>query len=122
MAEKKSKVRNIGIPNVEPPEKICDDAHCPFHGNLTVRGHIMEGIVVSTMMHKTIVFQSDFLSLIKKYARYERRRSKKLAHLPSCIEVKVGDTVKVVEGRPLSKNVSSVVVAVTPAELETKEE
>lgn len=122
MAEKKSKVRNIGIPNVEPPEKICDDAHCPFHGNLTVRGHIMEGIVVSTMMHKTIVFQSDFLSLIKKYARYERRRSKKLAHLPSCIEVKVGDTVKVVECRPLSKNVSSVVVAVTPAELETKEE
>ena len=55
MAEKKSKVRNIGIPNVEPPERICDDAHCPFHGNLTVRGHVMEGIVVSTMMHKTIV-------------------------------------------------------------------
>jgi small subunit ribosomal protein S17 len=122
MAEKKSKVRNIGIPNVEPPERICDDAHCPFHGNLTVRGHVMEGIVVSTMMHKTIVFQSDFLSLIKKYARYERRRSKKLAHLPSCIEVKVGDTVKVVECRPLSKNVSSVVVAATPAEQGVKEE
>ena len=122
MAETKSKVRNIGIPNVEPPEKTCDDAHCPFHGNLSVRGRIMEGIVTSTKMHKTIVFQTDYLSLIKKYSRYERRRSRKLAHLPPCIEAKVGDTIKVVECRPLSKNVSSVVVAVTPAEVEVKEE
>ena len=122
MAETKSKVRNIGIPNVEPPEKTCDDAQCPFHGNLSVRGRVMEGIVTSTRMHKTIVFQTDYLSLIKKYARYERRRSKKLAHLPPCLEVSVGDTVKVVECRPLSKNVSRVVVAVTPAEEVTKEE
>ena len=122
MAETKSKVRNIGIPNVEPPEKTCEDIHCPFHGNLSVRGRVMEGIVTSTKMHKTIAFQTDFLSLVKKYARYERRRSKKLAHLPPCIEVSVGDTVKVVECRPLSKNVSSVVVQVTPAEVGVKEE
>ncbi len=122
MAETKSKVRNIGIPNVEPPEKTCDDVHCPFHGNLSVRGRIMEGIVTSTKMHKTLVFQTDYLSLVKKYSRYERRRSKKLAHLPPCIEAKVGDTIKVVECRPLSKNVSSVVVAVTPADVAVKEE
>ncbi|MGY5855263.1 MAG: 30S ribosomal protein S17, partial [Candidatus Thorarchaeota archaeon] len=79
-------------------------------------------IVTSTKMHKTIVFQTDYLSLIKKYSRYERRRSRKLAHLPPCIEVNVGDTIKVVECRPLSKNVSSVVVAVTPAEVGAKEE
>jgi len=122
MAETKSKVRNIGIPNVEPPEKTCDDDNCPFHGNLSVRGRVMEGIVTSTRMYKTIVFQTDYLSLIKKYARYERRRSRKLAHLPPCIEVNVGDTIKVVECRPLSKNVSRVVVAVTPAEEGAKEE
>ena len=122
MAETKSKVRNIGIPNVEPPEKTCDDVHCPFHGNLSVRGRVMEGIVTSTKMYKTIVFQTDYLSLIKKYSRYERRRSKKLAHLPPCIEVNVGDSIKVVECRPLSKNVSRVVVAVTPAEVGVKEE
>ena len=122
MAETKSKVRNIGIPNVEPPEKTCEDIHCPFHGNLPVRGRIMEGIVTSTKMHKTLVFQTDYLSLVKKYSRYERRRSKKLAHLPPCIEAKVGDTIKVVECRPLSKNVSRVVVAVTPAEEGVKEE
>jgi small subunit ribosomal protein S17 len=122
MTETKSKVRNIGVPNVEPPEKTCDDVHCPFHGNLSVRGRIMEGIVTSTKMHKTIVFQTDFLSLVKKYSRYERRRSRKLAHLPPCIDVHVGDTIKVVECRPLSKNVSSVVVAVNPAETGLKEE
>jgi len=122
MAETKSKVRNIGIPNVEPPEKTCDDIHCPFHGNLPVRSKVREGIVTSNRMHKTIVFQTDYLSLIKKYARYERRRTRKLAHLPPCIEVKVGDTVKVVECRPLSKNVSAVVVAVIPSDIKTEEE
>ncbi|OLS30737.1 MAG: 30S ribosomal protein S17P [Candidatus Thorarchaeota archaeon AB_25] len=122
MAETKSKVRNIGIPNIEPPEKICDDKNCPFHGNLSVRGRVMEGIVTSTKMYKTVVFQTDYLSLIKKYSRYERRRSRKLAHLPPCIEANVGDTIKVVECRPLSKNVSRVVVAVTPAEEGAKEE
>ncbi|RDE16411.1 MAG: 30S ribosomal protein S17 [Candidatus Thorarchaeota archaeon] len=113
MVQTKTKVRNIGIPNVEPPEATCDDIHCPFHGNLSVRGRITEGIVTSTMMRNTIAFQQDYLSLVKKYSRYERRRSKKLAHHPPCISLKVGDTVKVIECRPVSKNVSSVVVAVT---------
>lgn len=116
MAETNTKVRNIGIPNVEAPKNTCDDINCPFHGNLSVRGRVMEGLVTSTQMHKTIVFQQDFLSLNKKYARYERRRSKKQAHHPPCIDVKLGDKVKVVECRPLSKNVSSVVVAVIQSE------
>jgi small subunit ribosomal protein S17 len=122
MAETKSKVRNIGIPNIEPPEKICDDKNCPFHGNLSVRGRVMEGIVTSTKMYKTVVFQTDYFSLIKKYSRYERRRSRKLAHLPPCIEANLGDTIKVVECRPLSKNVSRVVVAVNSTEEGAKEE
>ncbi|MGQ4911414.1 MAG: 30S ribosomal protein S17 [Candidatus Thorarchaeota archaeon] len=122
MAETKTKIRNIGIPNVEPPERTCEDINCPFHGSLSVRGRVMEGIVSSTRMHNTISFTMNYLGLIKKYARYERRRSKKLAHLPPCLDVKVGDTVKVVECRPLSKNVSCVVVAVTPSEENTQEE
>jgi small subunit ribosomal protein S17 len=122
MAETKNKVRNIGIPNIEPPKTTCEDANCPFHGNLSVRGRIMEGIVTSTKMYKTVAFQTDYLSLVKKYSRYQRRRSKKLAHLPPCIEVKVGDTIKTVECRPLSKNVSRVVVSVTPAEVGEEEE
>ena len=113
MVKGDNKIRNIGIPNVEPPEKTCEDRFCPFHGNLPVRGRIMEGIVTSTKMQKTITFQIDYLSLVNKYSRYERRRSKKHAHLPPCIDVSVGDMVKVVECRPISKTVSSVVVGVT---------
>jgi small subunit ribosomal protein S17 len=117
MAETKNKVRNIGIPNIVPPEKTCDDPQCPFHGNLPVRGRVMEGIVVSTKMHKAITYQMDYLGLVKKYLRYERRRSKKHAYLPPCIDLKVGDIVKVVECRPISKTISSVVIAVTPVEV-----
>ncbi len=113
MARTGQKVRNIGIPNIEPPERVCDDPLCPFHGSLPVRGRIMEGVVTSTKMHRTVTFQTDYLSLVRKYARYERRRSKKHAHLPPCIDVEVGDTVKAAECRPLSKTVSCVVIAVT---------
>ena len=123
MAKAGKKVRNIGIPQIVPPEKECDDPDCPFHGRLPVRGRVMEGIVTSTKMHNTITFQQDYLSLIKKYSRYERRRSKKLAHLPPCIDVQEGDVVKAVECRPISKNVSCVVVAATRKEvIEVEEE
>lgn len=121
MAKNEPKVRNIGIPNIEPPEKVCDDNNCPFHGNLSVRGRMMEGIVTSVKMHKTITFQMDYLGLVKKYSRYERRRSKKHAHLPSCIDVKLGDTIKAVECRPLSKTVSCVVVSATTSGTEKEE-
>ncbi len=111
MADNNQKVRNIGIPNVEPPEKVCDDPLCPFHGSLPVRGRIMEGTVTSTKMRNAITFQTDYLGIVKKYSRYERRRSKKHARLPDCIDVQVGDSVKVVECRPISKTISCVVVS-----------
>ncbi|MEM2143493.1 MAG: 30S ribosomal protein S17, partial [Candidatus Thorarchaeota archaeon] len=63
------KVRNIGIPGIEPPEKECNDRNCPFHGDLPVRGRIFEGVVTSTRMYKTITFQRDYLTLVKKYGR-----------------------------------------------------
>ncbi len=121
MTKSESKVRNIGIPNVEPPEKTCNDQNCPFHGNLPVRGKVIEGIVTSVKMHRAVTFQTDYLSLVKKYMRYERRRSKKHAYLPPCIEARVGDTVKAVECRPLSKTISFAVVSVTPGEIVSEE-
>lgn len=121
MSKSESKVRNIGIPNVEPPEKTCNDPNCPFHGNLSLRGKVIEGVVTSVKMHRAVTFQTDYLSLVKKYMRYERRRSKKHAYLPPCIEAKIGDTVKAVECRPLSKTISFAVVSVTPSQLLSEE-
>ncbi len=102
-------MREIGI-EVQLPEKECEDENCPFHGKLSVRGQIIEGVVVSDKAPKTVVVLRSYLKKIRKYERYEKRRSKIHAHNPPCIDAKVGDVVKIAECRPLSKTKSFVVV------------
>ncbi len=101
--------RNIGIP-VKPPKGTCDDPLCPFHGTLSVRGRVLEGVVVSAKMTRTVVVRRDYLHYVPKYMRYERRRSHIPAHNPPCIDAKEGDWVKIAECRPISKTVSFVVI------------
>ncbi|MGB3458953.1 MAG: 30S ribosomal protein S17 [Halobacteriota archaeon] len=102
-------MRNIGI-EVKNPDKECEDVNCPFHGKLPVRGQILEGMVISDKAHKTVVVLRTYLKKIRKYERFEPRRSKISAHNPACINAKVGDVVKIAECRPLSKTKSFVVV------------
>ena len=103
--------RNIGL-NVQPPVEECQDVNCPFHGNLSVRGQVITGKVVSDKMNGTCVVGRDFLHYVRKYKRYEKRSSKVHAHNPPCVSAKVGDTVRIAECRPLSKATSFVVVEV----------
>ncbi|MCS7096992.1 MAG: 30S ribosomal protein S17 [Candidatus Methanomethylicia archaeon] len=107
-----NKVRNIGIPDIKQPAETCNDPLCPFHGKLSVRGRIIEGIVVSAKMKKNVVVQRDYLKYVSKYQRYERRRSKIHAYNPPCINAKEGDKVKIVECRPINKTTSFVVIEV----------
>jgi small subunit ribosomal protein S17 len=100
---------------VTPPRRTCEDVRCPFHGNIKVRGKILTGKVVS-LSRQTIVIQREYLSKVKKYNRYERRRSKLHAHLPACIDIKEGDTATIAECRPLAKTISFVVVQSRSAE------
>ncbi len=102
-------MRNIGI-DIKPPSKTCNDPECPFHGSLSVRGKILEGKVVNNLAKKMVVIEREYLHYVKKYMRYERRRSKIHAHLPPCIEVTKGDKVMIGECRPLAKTVSFVVL------------
>ncbi len=92
------------------PKKTCDDVNCPFHGELPVRGRVLEGTVVSAKMDKTVIVERDYLSYISKFKRYERRRSRIPSHKPPCIDVKEGDRVTIVESRPIGKTVGFVVV------------
>lgn len=101
--------RNIGV-EVKPPSKQCEDPLCPFHGILPVHGRIIEGTVISDKMQKCVIIRKDFLHLVKKYNRYEKRHGKVTARLPKCIEAKNGDIVRVMECRPLARNVSFVVI------------
>jgi small subunit ribosomal protein S17 len=102
--------RNIGIKVTNLPQRSCDDAHCPYHGQISIRGRIYEGIVTSTKRQKTVTVRRDFLFKVSKYKRYERRNSKKSVHCPSCIDVKVGDHVLFMETRKISKTVAAVVI------------
>jgi small subunit ribosomal protein S17 len=102
-------MRNIGI-SVETPKKECDDPLCPFHGSLSIRGRILEGIVIEDQMKGAIVIRRDYHHYVPKYLRYERRHSHMAAHNPPCIDAKNGDTVKIMECRPLTKSISFVVI------------
>ena len=100
---------NAGL-TISPPKRSCDDDQCPFHGRLPVRGKILVGIVTSDRMDKTVGVERGYLHYLRKYMRYEKRRSRILAHNPPCVDAKRGDKVRIAECRPISKNVSFVVV------------
>ncbi len=113
---KKKKVKDPGIPGVTPPEKICDDPNCPFHGDIRVRGMIIKGVVESSDMENTVVVRHDYLHYDRKYRRYERRKSLIHAHNPPCINARAGDKVIIGETRPISKTVSFVVLGIVKEE------
>ncbi len=102
-------MKNIGI-DVKPPSKACDDDLCPFHGSTKLRGIIIQGKIASATSGGNAVIEKQYFHYIKKYMRYEKRRSKIHAHLPGCIEVAEGDNVTIAECRPLSKTASFVVI------------
>ncbi len=108
------KARNVGIryPGLRPPESSCDDPLCPWHGHLKVRGGLLVGKVVKARARRTVVVEREYLVYIRKYMRYERRRSRIHAHLPPCIDARLGDTVLIGETRPLAKSVAWVVLGV----------
>jgi small subunit ribosomal protein S17 len=95
---------------LKKPELECNEVDCPFHGTLAVRGRTLEGTVVSTRMQKSVVVQMSYTRYNKKYERYARMRSRVTAHSTPCIPVKVGDTVRIAECRPLSKTKNFVIV------------
>lgn len=70
----------------------------------------MEGTVRSAKMQKTVTVERNYLHYVKKYNRYERRRSRILAHNPPCMGAKEGEQVSVAECRPIAKQVTFVVI------------
>jgi small subunit ribosomal protein S17 len=92
------------------PKKTCEDKNCPFHGILPVRGRVLDGVVATAKMDKTVIVEREYLQFSTKFVRYERRRGHVPSHNPPCLDVKEGDHVRIAECRPLSKTVSFVVV------------
>jgi small subunit ribosomal protein S17 len=106
--------RDIGL-GVAAPSRACDDRHCPFHGNLPVRGSVFDGEVVSAAMSKTVVVRRELSRPDPKFERLRRVSRKYSVHAPPCLGVRVGDWVRIGECRPIAKTVSFVVVSVVKA-------
>jgi|GEM_PF-1127984 len=73
-------------------------------------GRTFTGKVVSDKMRRTVTVEWERRTYVPKYQRYERRYSKIKAHNPDEIDAKVGDTVVIMETRPISKTKSFVVI------------
>lgn len=101
--------RDIGL-DVQAPDETCDDDNCPFHGNLPVRGQVLEGRMTEQEMDKTVVVKRERFWRLPRFERFEKRTSGTAAHMPPCIQADIGDHVKIAECRPLSKTKSFVVV------------
>eukprot|EP01134_Creolimax_fragrantissima_P007632 CFRG7632T1 len=102
-------VRNVGL-GFKTPQEAFDgnyvDKKCPFTGDVSIRGRILNGTIVSMKMQRTVVIRRDYLHYIKKYNRYEKRHSNLSAHMsPAFLDVSVGDNAVVGQCRPLSKTV-----------------
>ena len=104
-------MRDIGIAVAKPArEPAPGDKLNPFNGSLPVRGSVIVGTIVSAKMQHTAVVEKQHERTNVKYERVEKRTRRYSAHVPSNIDVKVGDEVVIAECRPLSKTVSFVVV------------
>merc|ERR1712187_301969 len=100
--------RNVGLSFTTPKE--AKDGHfvdkkCPFTGNVSIRGKILKGMVVSTKMKRTITIRRNYLHYIKKFHRFEKRHSMMSVHCSPAFDVKEGDIVTVGQCRPLAKTV-----------------
>lgn len=104
-----AKARNIGI-KVNAPEGECNDPYCPFHGTLSVRGQTITGVVATVKMNRTVIVERDYLKYVDKYERYEKRSARYAAHAAPCLGLKAGDSVTIMECRPLSKTVAFAVI------------
>jgi len=72
-------------PAPENPEEY-DYETCPFYGELSVRGGILVGTVVSTEMEKTVVVEREYDVTVPKYDRQMKRRSRVPAHVPGVLD------------------------------------
>ena len=113
--------KNIGLGFKTPQEAIKGnyvDKKCPFTGNVSIRGRILKGMVISTKMQRTIIVRRDYLHYIKKYKRYEKRHRNIAVHCSPCFRVKEGDIATIGECRPLSKTVSFNLLKIKPNKIQ----
>lgn len=88
---------------------------------LSTRGRKFTGTVISDKMTKTVTVEWERRKFIKKYERYEKRRTRIKAHNPEDIDAEKGDVVVIEETRPISKTKNFIVTKIVKKANETSE-
>ena len=101
---------NIGI-NVPQPKDSCNDKHCPFHNRMSIRGRMFTGTIVSKDANKTAVIEWLRTFYLRKYERYEKRKTRIKVHNPPCINANLRENVQVIECKPISKTKKFVIIS-----------
>eukprot|EP01055_Gregarina_sp_Pseudo9_P005735 Gregarina_sp_Pseudo_9__5734@NODE_837_length_2146_cov_156_884670_g785_i0_p2_GENE_NODE_837_length_2146_cov_156_884670_g785_i0NODE_837_length_2146_cov_156_884670_g785_i0_p2_ORF_typecomplete_len165_score34_54Ribosomal_S17/PF00366_20/7_2e03Ribosomal_S17/PF00366_20/1_4e33Ribosomal_S17_N/PF16205_5/1_4e32_NODE_837_length_2146_cov_156_884670_g785_i088582 len=113
-------VKDVGLGFQTPAaarEGTYIDKKCPFTGQVSIRGRILKGMVISTKMKRTIVVRRHYLHYVPKYNRFEKRHKNVSVHCSPAFELKDGDIVTIGECRPLSKTVCFNVLKVEPKQI-----
>ena len=92
--------------------KLVNDGKESNLSGFSIRGRVFVGTVISAKMQKTVTVEWERKHYLKKYERYEKRRTKLKAHNPMCINAKEGDRVVIAECRPLSKTKKFIIIKV----------
>lgn len=94
----------------------CNDTKCPIHGNISVRGIKLDGIVVQARADRMISIERENIQYLAKYERYKKTKTKIKAHAPKCMNIGLGDKVVIGEARKISKTKNFVVLEVLSKE------
>ena len=101
--------KNVGLGFKVPADAIQSeyvDKKCPFTGNVSIRGRILKGLVLSTKMKNAVIVRRDYLHYVKKYQRYQKHHKNIAAHCsPAFKKITEGDIATLGQCRPLSKTI-----------------
>ena len=103
--------KNIGL-GLETPKETCDDKKCPFHGEINIKPETFVGKIIKKDVSRTATIEWSRNIYVKKYERYDKKRSRLKAHNPLCLKAEIGDQVMVARTRPLSKTKHFVIVKI----------
>jgi small subunit ribosomal protein S17 len=81
-----------------------------MENTIGTRGREFVGTVINAKMQKTVTVEWPRTIYIPKYERYLTKRTRVKAHNPESINAKVGDQVRIMECRKLSKTKSFIII------------